>query len=342
MRVGILGITGYSGMTLYSLLAQHPKVTEIVLYGNAQHQADLTLQDVVPAFGNNPQPIQAFNTAKVQQETDCLFCATPSGVTAHLVGPLLATQFPVIDLSGDFRLHSAKLYQHWYHQTDRILPDAAQITYGLSEFTDSYQSYIANPGCYATATLLALAPLAKAGLLESDFIVVDAKSGVSGAGKNPSASAHFPTINENLQVYRLNQHQHIPEIMQQLKEWDGQLDAIQFSTTLLPITRGIMVNIYAKIKHPISQSAIEQLFQQTYAQSPFVRLRGATLPTIKEVVGSNFCDIGINWNPRTQIVTLVSVIDNLMKGAAGQAVQNFNKYFGFEETLSLPKYPLFP
>lgn len=340
MKVGIIGITGYSGMVLYTLLAQHPKVSNVVLYGSTQETQ--ALSDMIPAFGKNDIKINPLNVESVSQEVDCLFCATPSGVTGKLMQPLIDANFPVIDLSGDFRLRDSQLYQDWYHQHDRQLPSADKITYALPEFTTNYAPYIANPGCYATATLLGLAPLAQAGVLEPSSIITDAKSGVSGAGKNPAAHTHFPFINENLWVYRLNQHQHIPEITQQLNEWDEQLDRIQFSTTLLPITRGIMVNTYAKLNQAATQQSLEAIFEQCYEGKPFVRFRGAQLPTIKDVVGSNFCDIGVVWNPVTQIVTIVSVIDNLMKGAAGQAVQNFNLYFGFEETAGLPMFPVFP
>lgn len=340
MKVGIVGITGYSGMVLYTLLAQHPKVSQVLLYGSTQETQ--ALSDVIPAFGKNDIMINPLNVENIIQEVDCLFCATPSGVTGKLMLPLIETGFPVIDLSGDFRLREGQLYEDWYHQADRQLPSAECITYALPEFTMNYAPYIANPGCYATATLLGLAPLAQAGILEPGSIITDAKSGVSSAGKNPATHTHFPFINENLWVYRLNQHQHIPEITQQLGEWDEKLQHIQFSTTLLPITRGIMVNTYAKLTQPVTQSILEDIFAQCYAGKTFVRFRGAQLPTIKEVVGSNFCDIGVVWNPTTQIVTIVSVIDNLMKGAAGQAVQNFNLYFGFEETAGLPQFPVFP
>ncbi|OOF55423.1 N-acetyl-gamma-glutamyl-phosphate reductase [Rodentibacter myodis] len=340
MKVGIVGITGYSGMVLYTLLTQHPQVSEISLYGSVQES--VALSDLIPAFGKNDILVKPLNIETIQDEVDCLFCATPSGVTGKLMQPLVDAAFPVIDLSGDFRLRESQLYENWYHQKGRELPSAEKITYALPEFTTHYSPYIANPGCYATATLLGLAPLAQAGLIEAGSIITDAKSGVSGAGKNSAAHTHFPFINENLWVYRLNQHQHIPEITQQLGEWDKNLQHIQFSTTLLPITRGIMVNTYAKLTRSMTQQKLEAIFGQCYVDKPFVRFRGAQLPTIKEVVGSNFCDIGVVWNSTTQIVTIVSVIDNLMKGAAGQAVQNFNLYFGFKETAGLPLFPIFP
>lgn len=340
MNVAILGVTGYSGMVLYRLLKSHPKINKIQLYGSGKETQ--VLSEVAPAFAHDTQTIMPFDAAAIMAENACLFCATPSGVSAKLMAEFIQAKFPVIDLSGDFRLHSAAQYATWYGQEQRQLPDMQQISYGLSEFNGKLQAYIANPGCYATATLLALAPLAQAGLLDPQFIVVDAKSGVSGAGKKLSDAAHYPFINENAQVYRLNRHQHIPEIMQQLKAWDKRLTSIQFSTTLLPITKGIMVNSYAKLRGELSQSQIENLYHSTYQHSPFVRFRGATLPTIKDVVGSNFCDIGVVWNPHTQILSIVSVIDNLLKGAAGQALQNFNQFFGFAETLGLPQYPQYP
>lgn len=218
MKAGIWGVSGYSGMVLYQLLKQHPQVSEVVLFGSgAQAQS---LGEVIPAFGDSDEPILPLiwdeSAVKIIADLDCLFYATPSGVTGQVMDAVIAAKLPVIDLSGDFRLTDSAQYETWYHQKNRQLPPKGTVTYGLAEFTEQYQPYIANPGCYATATLLGLAPLAQAGWLQADSIVIDAKSGVSGAGKNPNAHSHFPFINENAWVYRLNEHQHIPEIVQQL------------------------------------------------------------------------------------------------------------------------------
>lgn len=342
MNIGIIGVSGYSGMVLYALLREHPAINKIFLYGNKEQLESRRLAEIVPAFGSSEAVIQPFDAQTVQQEVNCLFCATPAGITSELMPEFLEKKFPVIDLSGDFRLKESKQYEKWYQQKNRQLPSSEQITYGLADFVETYHSYVANPGCYATATLLSLAPLAQAQILQKDSVIVDAKSGVSGAGKKLTESSHFSFINENAWVYKPNQHQHIPEITQQLQQWDPELTTIQFTTTLLPITRGIMVTSYVKLTKDYTQEEIEELFTTCYQDTPFVRYRGATLPMIKEVVGSNYCDIGTVWNEETQVLTIVSVIDNLVKGAAGQAVQNFNKMFGFDEMSGLPLFPQFP
>lgn len=342
MNIGIVGVTGYSGMVLYSFLINHSEVDHIYLYGNQQNEQPRRLTDEVPAFGMSEQMIYPFDSKKVMEQVDCLFFATPSGIASQLADEFIQCGFPVIDLSGDYRLSSSEEYDTWYGQPNRTLPDAAKVTYGLSEFTKSYATYVANPGCYATAALLALAPLAIEGWLDPTSIIIDAKSGVSGSGKKLAPTSQFTFINENAWVYKLNQHQHIPEMVQQLQQWDQAIEAIQFSTTLLPITRGLIANQYVRLKKQVTQEELNQLYQSYYQASQFVRFKEQHLPTIKEVTGSNFCDIGLVMNEATQVVTIVSVIDNLVKGAAGQAVQNFNKLFGFEESTGLPLLPQFP
>lgn len=342
MNVGIVGMTGYSGMVLYSFLINHSEVDEIYLYGNQTNAEPRQLSKILPAFGENHLVIYPFDSEKVKEQVDCLFFATPSGTASQFAASLIESAFPVIDLSGDYRLHSAAEYDKWYGQPNRTLPDQAKVTYGLSEFTQDYANYVANPGCYATAVLLALAPLAMEGLLEPDSIIVDAKSGVSGAGKKLASSSHFPFINENAWVYKLNHHQHIPEMIQQLQKWDEEIQSIQFSTTLLPITRGIIANHYVKLKKKMTQETLEKVYRNYYDECLFVRFRGQELPMVKDVTGSNFCDIGLVMNETTQVLTIVSVLDNLVKGAAGQAVQNFNKLFGFEESAGLPLLPQCP
>ncbi|KRM88963.1 N-acetyl-gamma-glutamyl-phosphate reductase [Liquorilactobacillus vini DSM 20605] len=344
MRIGILGATGYSGIVLYSLLRQHPQVTQIKLYGHQGNNESAALfNERVPAFKTENYPIEAFSANQVMQETDCLFCATPAGVTSQLIEPFIKNNFPVIDLSGDFRLKDPTSYEKWYHRPAAKQEQLTHAEYGLAEFHHSISGhYIANPGCYATATLLGLAPLLLEHLIDLQSIIVDAKSGVSGSGKKLSASSHFTFINENISLYKLNAHQHIPEIMQQLKLWDPAVKPIQFSTTLIPVTRGLMATIYVKLRSGVTRRQVTAAFQAQYQNSPFVRWRNQQLPDLKAVVGSNFCDIGYGYNPAANVLTVVSVIDNLVKGAAGQAVQNFNLMWGFPEETGLPQFPVFP
>ncbi|WP_057895769.1 N-acetyl-gamma-glutamyl-phosphate reductase [Liquorilactobacillus oeni] len=344
MRVGILGATGYSGAVLFSLLTQHPQITKIDLYGHANREPDRrrSLVDEVPAYSNIHAQLLPFIPQTIMETDDCLFCATPAGITKDLMEPFIAQNFPVIDLSGDYRLKDPLQYKKWYHKEPPAEQLLTKADYGLSEFLNHPKNYIANPGCYATATLLGLAPLVLEKLLEPDSIIVDAKSGVSGAGKKLQPSNQYTFINENAFLYKINEHQHIPEIMQQLHKWDPTIPTIHFTTTLIPVTRGIMATIYAKAAPQISVAKIQEAYLHSYSHSPFVRLRNETFPTIQDVKGSNYCDIGFNYNPQTNVVTVVAVIDNLLKGAAGQAVQNFNKLYGFEETTGLPALPSFP
>ena len=200
--------------------------------------------------------------------------------------------------------------------------------------------FIANPGCYATATELALIPLLQAQAIELDSIIVDAKSGLTGAGKNPAASSHFVHVHDNYVTYKLNQHQHIPEIVQQLQRFDKRLQQIQFSTSLIPLNRGIVATVYSKLKAPLTREELAAIYQDCYQDKPFVRIQAA-LPNLHQVVGTNYTDIGFDYNPVTNILTVVAVLDNLIKGAAGQAVQNMNLMLGFPEKdglLSQPSY----
>ncbi|MDT3392311.1 MAG: N-acetyl-gamma-glutamyl-phosphate reductase [Bacillota bacterium] len=341
MNVALVGVTGYSGMVLYQLLQQHPEVTTVRLFGHPDSQPQ-PLMEAVPNFVADQTLIEPLDTATVMASCDVIFFATSAGVTTELAGPFIEADFPVIDLSGDYRLQDPQTFTKWYHKPAPATAALQNSHYGLVEFANAAgHNYIANPGCYATATLLGLAPLVQQQLIDPASIIVDAKSGTSGAGKKLAASTHFSQTDENLQLYKVNQHQHIPEIMQQLKIWNANVPAIQFTTTLLPIVRGIMDTIYAK-----SEATAEQLqaaFTATYADSPFVRvLPAGQLPTLKEVVGTNYCDLGISYNPVTHTVLVISVIDNLVKGAAGQAVQNFNQHFGYDATAGLQLATVLP
>lgn len=341
MQVALVGVSGYSGMVLYNLLKAHPAVEQVHLYGR-QNAAPQPLSGVVPMFQKETAVIRPFDATAVMQTNDCIFFATSAGVTKSLALPLIAAHFPVIDLSGDFRLRQPEQYQRWYHQPAAPLSALQAASYGLADLAQPLTTYVANPGCYATATLLGLAPLIQRRLVDPTSIIVDAKSGFSGAGKKLTASSHFVNGHDNLQLYKLNAHQHIPEIMQQLQAWWPAVPAIEFTTTLIPVTRGIMSTIYAKAAAPMTQAQLVTSFQQTYQGEPFVQILETGMPDLKLVVGSNNCALGVNYNPVTNTVMVVSVIDNLLKGAAGQAVQNFNRYFDLALTAGLPTVPVFP
>lgn len=340
MNVGLVGVTGYSGSVLYELLLRHPNVDKVNLYGHSQKVAQ-PLEEVLPQLRRRDN-ILPYDSADIMKNNDMVFFATSAGVTTKLAQPFIENDFPVIDLAGDFRL-KADVYEKWYKKPAPKSEYLTKAHYGLADFTSSKGSkYVANPGCYATATILALAPLVKYHLIDPSSIVVDAKSGTSGAGKKLSQSTHFSQTNENLQLYKVNQHQHIPEIVQELQKWDKELPYIQFTTTLLPLTRGIMASCYAKAKSDVTEEKVQEAFSQTYSDDTFVNATEGIFPNLKQVIGTNFCDIGYQLNPVTHQIVIVSVIDNLLKGAAGQAIQNFNQMFEFQPDAGLDLIPILP
>lgn len=341
MNVGLVGVTGYSGSVLYELLLRHPNVDHVNLYGHAQKVAQ-PLESVLPQLRRRTN-ILPYDSADIMKNNQMVFFATSAGVTTELAQPFMDAGFPVIDLAGDYRLKSRDIYQRWYKKEAPKSSYLQKSHYGLADFTSSKgATYVANPGCYATATILALAPLVKNHLIDPTSIIVDAKSGTSGAGKKLSQTTHFSQTNENLQLYKVNQHQHIPEIVQQLQNWDEKVPYIQFTTTLLPLTRGIMASCYTKAKPEITEDDVRNAFVKTYSDDTFVNATEEVFPTIKQVVGTNFCDIGYQLNPVTRQIVIVSVIDNLLKGAAGQAIQNFNQMFDYKPGAGLDLIPVLP
>lgn len=339
MKVSIVGITGYSGLELVRILNHHRKAELVSVY--ATKEIGTRLSDIYPYLqGICDLKIQAFDSQAIMNEADLVIFATPSGVAKELAQDFLAADFPVIDISGDHRL-PAETYEKWYKKAPAKQSELDKFTYGLAEFTAvKGKKFIANPGCYATATELALLPLIKAGVVDLDSIIVDAKSGLTGAGKALSESSHFVNVHDNYVTYKLNRHQHIPEIVQELQLFDKDLQHLQFSTSLLPVNRGIMATCYGKLKKPLAKAEIDQIYDACYADKAFVRMQ-EDLPELHNVIGSNFTDIGFAYNEVTNVLTVVSVIDNLIKGAAGQAIQNLNLMMGFDETeglLTSPSY----
>lgn len=343
MKVSIIGVTGYSGLELVRLLQRHPEVSIQSIH--SQSLQDKEIATIYPHLKKILDlPLEPIDIEKIMKISDLVFFATPSGISKEIALPFVEANFPVIDLSGDFRLNKAGEYEQWYGKAGAPQAFIQSAEYGLSEFRDRPKAtFIANPGCYATATLLSLAPLVQQDIIQADSIIVDAKSGVSGAGKGLSQMTHFTEMNENMLLYKMNSHQHIPEIMQQLQAWNSSIPAIQFSTSLIPVTRGIFVTIYVKPKKPVTEATLIALYQEIYQEQYFVRIQEqGTYPSLKQVVGSNFCDIGLAYNEKTNTITIVTVIDNLVKGAAGQAVQNLNIMGGFPQELGLDTTPMYP
>ena len=344
MKVAIIGATGYGGIELIRLLEQHPYFSIASLHSFSQVGECIT--NVYPHLRNVLfHTLQEIDVEEIEKEAEIVFLATPAGVSAELTPKLLQVGLKVIDLSGDFRMIDPSSYELWYKRPAAQGEILRKAVYGLSEWKRSEvqnADLIANPGCFATAVLLAIAPLMRSGIIEEDSIIIDAKSGVSGAGKTPTTMAHFPELYDNLHIYKVNQHQHIPEIEQMLAEWNSEMKPITFSTHLIPISRGIMITLYAKVKKEMKIEQLQKLYEETYEYSAFVRVRShGEFPSPKEVRGSNYCDIGVAYDERTERVTVVSVIDNMMKGAAGQAIQNANVLAGLEETTGLQHMPLY-
>jgi len=329
--VGIVGFRGYSGAELVSILRRHPHVEPVLLEHRESDDKPLPL--------GHPGPRRAaLSAASVHAEgLAAVFLATPPEVSMEWTLPLLETGAKVIDLSGAFRLGTPENYRRWYkepHTQPELLAEAA---YGLPEFFRSQipaARLVSNPGCYPTAANLALKPLLDAGVVARESgIVCDAKSGVSGAGRKPSLKTSFCEVTENFSVYSVLHHRHVPEVLR-----TSGLEEAEFSFTaqLLPLDRGILETIYFRARGVDSAAALLAIYQQAYAGEPFVRLYApGQAPDLRGVARTNFCDIGVHFDANSGRAVVISAIDNLVKGAAGQAVQNMNLVLGYPETTGL-------
>lgn len=344
MKVGIVGANGYSGVELIRLLQQHPYVTIEKIVSHSTHGKNI-LELYPHLYGVNEMILEKWNLDELIN-LDLVFFATPSGVSKDIIPPLLDKGVTCIDLSGDFRLKNAGDYETWYKKTSAPAEYLQKATYGLSEvYRDKIKQakLVANPGCFPTATLLGLLPALKKQIIHANTIHVDAKTGVSGAGRNANLTNLFTEINENIRAYKLGEHQHIPEIEQVISDISGEQVPITFITHLIPINRGIMCTMYADLVEQVTTEEVHQIYKDMYKDEMFIRIRPiGEWPTTKEVMGSNFCDIGVMVNRRTNKLIIISVIDNLVKGAAGQAMQNMNIINGWEEHIGLNNSPLYP
>jgi len=331
-RVAVAGATGYTGQELLRLLARHPGVVVTAAMASGATTAVRRLPALARVWDGVITPLAHETLAR---ETDVVFLALPDAAAAELAPALVDAGVRVVDLSGAFRLRDAGARARWYPQT-RHLPNG--VAYGLTERERNAVAgaqLVANPGCYPTAALLALAPLAEAGLLVAGSeIVVDAKSGVSGAGKTPSERTHFSECHGNLSAYGVFGHRHGAEIEQGVAAASEASHALTFVPHLVPLDRGLLSTIYLRVAPGTTEEMLGEVFERAYADAPFVRLVGASLPEIKHVAHTNFCDIGWRVDPSGRAV-LVSVIDNLLKGASGQAVQNMNVMLGLDERTGL-------
>src|SRR3989338_3241673 len=341
IRVAVAGATGYTGEELIRLLLKHPHVQLTYLAASAKWERPVALSDVYPRLARQLDlPLEAWNPPHIARPADAVFLALPHGTAMSLAPGLLDAGRKVIDLSGDFRLRDPALYPRWYqfdHPHPKLLTDGT-VAYGLTEFHGdeiARARLIANPGCYATSILLAVLPLFQAKLLDEARLIIDAKSGLSGAGRKADSSLLFTEMTENLRAYKVNDHQHMPEVLQELQQVTGHRPVMTFVPQVLPVTRGLISTIYVRTRKPFS--SIRQAFAAAYptAHAPFVRVREGVLPQLRDVIETNFCDIGLIAIPEQDPLILGSALDNLTKGAAGQAVQNFNLMHGFPETTAL-------
>lgn len=348
IKVAIAGSTGYIGVELLRILHNHPSVS--VVYVGTESYVDQSfasvyphLQQLVHMKGNSHDALQMAGLA------DVVFTAMPHGVAMEMAPTILKAGKRLIDLGADFRLKNPDIYQRWYQHVPAAqdLLDAA--VYGLPEVGGRTKvpnaQLIANPGCYPTSCALAAMPAIKAGIIDLENIIFDSKSGTSGAGRGLSLGAHVSEVTENFKAYNIaGAHRHTPEIEQTLTELSHVPIQVQFTPHLVPMVRGILTTAYFRLTQSLTAQQVWEIYHAAYDNEPFVRLRPlGHLPETKHVKGANFCDIGLQVDPRTGRLIVISVIDNLVKGAAGQAIQNMNLMFGLPETLGLTQLvPLYP
>lgn len=343
--VAIVGASGYTGLELIRLLDRHPEV--VITSVTSEQSAGKPISELFPSLrGRCDLVLEPLEPAAIAAKAQLIFTALPHQAAMTVVPAMLTAGRQVVDLSADYRLHDQAVYGAWYepHKNPELLPEAV---YGLPELRRAKiktARLVANPGCYPTSIILALKPLLDAGLIDPASIIADSGSGVSGAGRSAKADSLYCEVNEGFKAYGVGGlHRHTPEIEQELSELAGQSITITFTPHLVPMDRGILSTIYATPARPVSADELVALYASVYRDEPFVRpLPKGQFPSTAFVRGSNFCDIGVTLDSRTNRIIVVSAIDNLVKGASGQAIQNMNLLCGFPETLGLEGLALFP
>lgn len=345
IKVGIIGSTGYAGQELVRLLLGHKDV-QIVWYGSHSY-IDKKYAEV---FGNMFQLVDDVcmddNMDELASQVDVIFTATPQGLCASLVNDDVLNKVKLIDLSADFRIKDVNIYEKWYgieHKSPQYIEEAV---YGLCEVNREdikKARIVANPGCYTTCSILSLYPLVKEGLIDNQSIIIDAKSGVSGAGRGAKVNNLYCEVNENMKAYGVLTHRHTPEIEEQLGYAGGEDIKLIFTPHLAPMNRGILVTAYANLKKSVTYDEVKAVYDKYYANETFIRvLPKGVCPETRWVEGSNYVDVNFAIDERTNRIIAMGALDNVVKGAAGQAVQNMNLVFGLEETEGLLAAPLFP
>lgn len=345
IKVGIIGSTGYAGGELVRILTGH-KDAEIVWYGSRSY-IDKKYADV---YQNMFRIVDAKcmddNMEELAEMADVIFTATPQGLCASLVNEDILSKTKIVDLSADFRIKDVNVYEKWYnieHKSPQFIEEAV---YGLCEINREdvkKARLVANPGCYTTCSILTAYPLAKEGLIDMKTLIVDAKSGTSGAGRGAKLPNLFCEVNENMKAYGIASHRHTPEIEEQLSYASGEDVVINFTPHLVPMNRGILATEYATLKKNVTYDEVRAVYDKYYKDEKFIRvLDEGVFPETKWVEGSNYVDINFKIDPRTNRIIMIGAIDNLVKGAAGQAVQNMNLMFGLDEAEGLNLVPMFP
>lgn len=342
IKVAIAGASGYTGAELVRLLLMHPQVELVGV--TSERNAGVLLHDIHPQLLGLPEIRLKPLDELPLQELDTLFLALPHRVSMTFLKKHHPLPCKVVDLSGDFRMKDVSVYESWY-QTRHVIPELLRdAAYGLPElFRNEIRAakLVANPGCYPTSAILPLAPLVKAGLIDSSTIVIDAKSGITGAGISPKDNTHFPHAHDNFSAYGIQTHRHTPEIELSVAAYAGQPVTAQFTPHLLPVNRGILTATYSTATKPVDAVGLQAVYAEAYGDAPFIRVR-AESPQLRFVRASNFCDIYASYDKRTNRIITISAIDNLMKGAAGQAVQNMNLINQLDETAGLLGSPVCP
>lgn len=345
IKAGIIGATGYAGGELVRILASH-REAKIVWYGSRSY-IDKKYADV---YRNMFRIVDAVcmddNMEELADQVDVIFTATPQGLCASLVNEDILSKVKIIDLSADFRIKDVAVYEQWYgieHKSPQFIQEAV---YGLCEINREdvkKARLVANPGCYTTCSILTAYPLAKEGMIDMDTLIIDVKSGVSGAGRGAKVPNLFCEVNESIKAYGVANHRHTPEIEEQLGYAAGEKVVLSFTPHLVPMNRGILVTEYAKLKRETSPEEVKAIYDRYYGEETFIRvLDEGVCPETRWVEGSNYVDIGFKIDPRTGRIIMMGAIDNLVKGAAGQAVQNMNLMFGLRESEGLELVPVFP
>ena len=345
IKVGIIGSTGYAGGELVRILMQRED-TEIVWYGSRSYVGE----EYASIYQNMFQIVDAKcmddNMEELADQVDVVFTATPQGLCASLVNENILSKVKIIDLSADFRIKDVATYEQWYkikHPSPEFIGEAV---YGLPEINREAVKkarLIANPGCYPTCSFLTIYPLVKEGLIDPDTIIIDAKSGTSGAGRGAKVDNLYCEVNESIKAYGVATHRHTPEIEEQLSYAAGKPVVINFTPHLVPMDRGILITAYASLKKDVSYEEMKAVYDSYYKDEYFVRvLNKDVTPQTRWVKGSNFVDVNFKIDPRTKRVIMMGAMDNLVKGAAGQAVQNMNLMFGLPENTGLKLVPMFP